>query len=520
MQTVSAAFTAEEKDEIRKIVSSTEVSWKKVYNPASVSFTIGVSLIGSPDAIASSGSVVSDWNRYIYDSESAFVTGLNYSRELQMPVGGVSKALAEVNFDNTTGRYLPDYMGGSSEFATAILPRRPVIINSGFNYDGVDTMIPQFVGITSKTPEISMRDRTAKVSGEDFLGFLANNYVDHSTMFTAQRSDQVIETILTGLGFATAQFSLDVGINTIPFGIFETGKRFLDIINDITQAEFGNFYQDEVGTLRFTNRAHWDTSPYNAIQKVITTSMVIEASVPSDDHIVNVVEINASPRAKVALAVVYNASPNLVVSPGSTNEIFISYDNPMLAITNPTAGGVNSSYLANSQSGGGGSDLTSSVSIKSISNFAQASKITFQNNGGTTAYITSLIISGRAAEIYDTVYTRKQDDSSVTAYEQRPWVYRNDYIQDRTWADGLAQLVLNDLSDPDKLQELTIRAIPELQLGDFISWQGRSWQVYGIKTDVSPSSGFVQRLKILRREIANYFIIGVSTIGGPDQIAP
>ena len=243
MQAVATGWTAEERDSTRKIVASTQVSWKKSFNSTIALFTIGVSTIGGVDTIASEGGITSDWNKYQYDDESEYLTGLSYERNLQVPIGGVAKAIAEVNLDNTNGRFTPRYMGGNSELFTAVVPRRPIIINAGFNYDGIDNQIPQFVGVTTKTPETSLRNSTTKLQADDFMGFLQNRYVDNTSMFTGLSTDAVIGNILTDLGYATAQYNLDPGISIIPFGLFEVGTRYIDIINKLVQAENGNFYR-------------------------------------------------------------------------------------------------------------------------------------------------------------------------------------------------------------------------------------------------------------------------------------
>ncbi len=513
MQTVNAAFTAEEKDEIRKIVASTLVSWKKQFDSTIRLFTIGVSTIGGYDVIASGGEVTSDWNKYYYFDESERLTALSYERQLQQPTGGVASALAEVELDNTSGRYIPYYAGGNSELFTALLPRRPIIINAGFNYDGNDEMLPQFVGITNKQPETSLRNKTTRLQANDFISFLANRYVDNSTMFTGLRSDEVIESILTQLGFATAQYRLDTGINLISFGEFNVGDKFINIINEIVQAEYGHFYQDEEGILRFENRQHWSDSPHNAIQKVIATNMVLEAKMPNADHIINVVEVKSKPRAKQPNQLVYTQQGTKEINGNQDLEIFVNFDDPMLAIDNPY-------YVANTLSDGTGTDKTSSVTLKSFSKFARACKIVLSNNYSDTVFITLLQITGRPAKITTNIYTRIQDDSSVTAYEERPEVIENNYIQSQDWANSYAQMILEDYAEPENLMDITIRAIPELQLGDLISWQGRYWRIFGIKSKIDPSAGFVQDLKLLQRNIVNYFRIGISTIGGTDRIAP
>src|SRR5262249_6887869 len=158
---------------------------------------------------------------------------------------------------------------------TAILPRRPLIINAGFNYGGVDNTIPQFVGVTDKAVKLDTRGKTADLSAVDFIGFLQNQYVDKTAMFTSERSDTVIGNLLSQAGLSTAQYELDTGINIIKFGLFETGTRFADIIHQIVQAEYGHFYQDEEGVLRFENRQHWSSYPHYNVQRVITTAQVI-----------------------------------------------------------------------------------------------------------------------------------------------------------------------------------------------------------------------------------------------------
>ena len=81
-------------------------------------------------------------------------------------------------------------------------------------------------------------------------------------------------------------------------------------------------------------------------------------------------------------------------------------------------------------------------------------------------------------------------------------------------------MIVNDFSQPENLQKITIRAIPELQLYDLISWQGRYWRLFDIKSTIEPSIGYVQELTMLQRTITTYFRIGISTIGGGDKIAP
>lgn len=517
MQSVTDAFSVEETDSVRKIAQSTQFAWKKEYNASIRIFTIGVSTIGGSDTINSSGGVNSDWNRYTYTDESEYVTRLSWERELNIPTGGLVKGLADIEVDNTSGRFNPDYLGGSSAIFTAVgLPRRPFIINAGFNYDGIDNEIPQFVGLTTKPPRINYRNKTVQFQGEDFMGFLQNQYVDDAVMFTGQRTDQVLTTMMETLGFSTSQYDFDYGVNVIGFGQWEVGDRFGDIADKMVKAENGHLYQDETGIIRFDNRQKWSMFPYFNVQRIISTGQVLSAETPNQDHLINVVEVKAKPRAKQPQQLVWKLPSYIEIDPNSTTQYFVNFNDPMLEVETPIS---TTNFIANTESDGSGADVTSSVSITSLDAFARAAKFVFTNSSSATAYITTLDIYGRPAKVAQEIYYRQQDSSSRTAYEEHIYLIENDYIQDTTWAESFSTMILRDYGEPGRLQRISIRAIPELQFGDLISWQGRYWRVYGIKSQLDPGVGFVQELDILQSTIYSYFRIGISTIGGSDQIS-
>lgn len=521
MQSVNAAFTAEARDEVRSIAQDLLVSWKAESTLGSRTFTIGVSSIGGNDIIGINPGSVGSPGIYRYFDESEYVMSLAWERGLNIPTGGLSKAYAEAELDNTSGRFTPRYMGGTSELFTSILPRRPFIINAGFDLPPEIT-VPQFSGIFDKTPEVSIRDSMVRIRGADYVDFFQNRYLDQEVMFTGLRTDEVYEDLLQSMGLATSQYDLDYGINIIPFGLFEKGTRYSSIFHQLAEAENGQFYQDEEGIFRFENRQHWDSSPYNSVQSIVLTSQVLEAEAPSDDHLINVVEIVSTIRQKQPAQTIFNLpSLSFIEVPANTTiEQFFEFQDPVLALTNPTNGGAVSFYVANSETDESGTDLTGNVTFTNLGTFAKAVKYRVSNSSTSTAYITQLVLSGRVAKHISDLYYRDSDGSSVTAFQERVLRIENDYIQNESWANSYAKMILNDYSDIENLQKIVIRALPQLQLGDLVSWQGRYWRIYDIKTKLNPGQGFVQELTMLQRTITSYFRIGISTIGGSDQIAP
>lgn len=515
MQTVNAAWTAEERDSVRTIGQSTQISWHKQNTLGNQTFTIGVSTIGGDAFIGVNAGAIGSPNNYKYFDETHYVTSLSWERGLSVPLGGLTKSLAEINLDNTSGRYTPRYMGGNSElYTSSYLPTRPVIIGAGFELQGVNITIPQFAGLTSKQAQINSRGKTVKLSAQDYVSYFENKYLDKAVMFTAQRTDQVLATLFAQAGMNTAQYDLDYGINTIPFGYFPVGSKFSEVIKKLAEAENGNVYQDEAGVFKFENRQHWDSAPYTNVQRIITTAQVVNAESPDTSHLVNIVEVSSKIRGKAQNQQLFSLSEAIALTASGDTEIFVSFDDPILSIDTPTV------WQANTLADGSGTDKTSSLTIKSISKFAQACKIVFSNSYNATAYLTSLVVTGRPAKVVRDLQYRAQDDSSVTAYQESPITIDNDYIQNDTWAMTIAQMILNTYSDPEKLQRISIRAMPELQLGDLISWQGKTWRIYDIKSILSPSEGFIQELLLLQRDVVNYFRIGLSYIGSTDRIAP
>ncbi len=514
MQTTSAAFTAEEKDTVRKIVQNLQVSWHRETTLGNRTFTIGVSLIGGNDIIGINPGAVGSPGIYKYFDESSYVMNMNWERGYNMPTGGLTKALGEAKLDNTNGRFLPRYMGGNSELFTAIQQSRPVKISAGFNYAGIDNMLPQFAGIISDQPKVDVRSKAISIKMADYVHYFQNKYLDKTTIFTGQRTDQVLDTLFSRLGMATSQYDLDPGINIIPFGIFDVGTRFSDAIAKLVEAENGHLYQNEEGVFKFENRQHWDSAPYNAVQKIITTNMVINAEAPDDSHLINIVEVKSQVRTKQPKALIFNLSSPYFLSANTTTDLYVNFDDPILEMDTPSFFEVNTATDAT------GTNITSSVNVKNVDKFAQAARITFNNTNSTGGYVTSLTLYGRPAKLTSNIYYRSQDSSSITAYDEHPLSIDNNFIQNPSWAESYAQMILNDFSNIENLQKITVRAMPDLQLGDLISWQGHYWRIFDIKTTLDPSQGFIQELLLLQRNVITYFRIGISTIGGTDRIAP
>lgn len=497
----------------RQITQSTLISWKKDFAAGITAFTIGTSLIGGRDIIGSpTEQVYAAWSKYKYFDESPYVLALAWERRLQMPLGGLSIAAAHIKLDNTSGRFLPDYMHGNSELYTAILPRRPIIINAGFHYSGIDNNYPAFVGVLDKSPQIDVKNRQLDLSALDFMSYLDNKRADNATVYTGQRFDQIFDDILHNkLGIATSQYELDQGTQVYAYAGIEANDKWSNLINSLAQSELAHIFQDESGKIKFWNKYKWNLAPYNFNSTIIYTADVLEAGSPDEDHIINVVNVSSTPYTK-ATGNLYTLATAVTLQTGN-NEVWIDFTNPVIAVTSQ-------SYTANSSSDGTGTNDTGSVSIKNSSIFNRTAKYTFTNSTGRVSYLTVFTVTGRYASPGTTINRHYEDDSSVTAYEEHILSVDNNYIQTENDASNYANYILSQLSEPENIITLTIRAKPTLKNGDLISWQGQSWRIYAIEAKIDSSAGYLQDLTLVKRTVVDYFTIGISLIGGLSLIAP
>jgi hypothetical protein len=309
---------------------------------------------------------------------------MDWERQLNMPLGGLTKAYSEVELDNTSGRYLPKYMGGSGELFTSILPKRPQIINAGFEVNGVDETIPVFAGLLNRQPVISSRNRTARIEADDYLGFFENKFVDDTAIYTGVTTDVLIEDIFSRAGMTTSQYELDEGLNEIPFTIIESGSEFSRVLNDLAISENGHIFQDEEGVFRFWNNQRFFSSPYIDVQKVIHTAQVIESESPNEDHIINVVNIDADVWQKRSNQQIFELSGAIPIQSGQDTEVFVNLEDPVLEVTSQT-------FTGNTLEDGSGAAIT--ITIKSRDVFSKAIKYVVTST--VTGFITDLIVNGR-----------------------------------------------------------------------------------------------------------------------------
>ena len=413
---------------------------------------------------------INNADSFAYFDESSRIIRIEYERTLIEPQGGTSIAICDIVLDNTDLRFTPDK---NATIGTAIRPNRPLKIFIGFNVQGQDKTIPIIEGLTLQPREDKLR-RTVTITAYDYLRWL-NEKPQETTVYTNQRSDQIIADILSRAGVGTTNYSLDQGLNTVGFAWFEKGDTAGERIRKLVEAEEGIFYQDETGILRFENRDKYSQAPHNAVVWTIESDDIIDWKQDYSSRIINRVIVKGKPRSVKGESEIWrDGLEEQVAGSGGSITIWANFEDPVSDITQPAA---TTDITAFTQTGGIGTDITADISIV-MTEFTKTAKLVITNNNASAAFINFLRLRGTPATVDYEVEEVFEDTNSISDYNENQINIDNEYIDDRTFAANIAQNIVRRHRYPTERIILTVRGIPQLQLRDRIRVYDRDILAY------------------------------------------
>lgn len=471
------------------------VAWTRVSDVSNYAM-VGTSTVGGTDIVGGEQSAdINNADTFLYFDETAKAIRIEYERTLIEPLGGTSIAMADLLLDNTDGRFSPDV---SATIGTALRPNRPIKLFIGFQVQGQEKLIPIIEGLTLAHPQEDKMRRTVKLQAYDYLRWL-NEKPQETTIYTNQRSDEIIEDILSRAGVGSSNYSLDQGLNTVGFAWFEKGQTAGDRIRALCEAEEAIFFQDEEGILHFQNRDKYSESPYNSVVWTINPDDIIDWMQDSTPAIINRMIVKAKPRTVKGEQEIWRDGVEEEIEAGQSLEIWAKFENPVSSITNPAD---NTDMTAFTATGGGGADITSDIDI-TVTSFTKDAKLVITNNNASKAYINFLRLRGTPATIDYAIEKVFQDSNSISDYNENQKTLENDFIDSETFAENIAQDVVRRHRDPKERIRLTVRGIPQLQLRDQIRVKDPDTDTYKnyrlMKIQgVLEGGGFTQKLYLRR----------------------
>lgn len=525
MQTVSSRFTQLTDGPMRPISFRVLMAFDKTYDSGIDFFEIGTSTIGGTDILKGTSSVIQEWDKYVYEDYSDRILSIEWEREAEPPTSAITLATAVITMDNHDDLFTPS--NTASPLYGNILPRRPIRINAGF---GGET-IPQFIGMTDAKPEINEKAKTAKFTAIDFLKFMMDQPLDEELMYVDMRTDEIIQALLEGGGMTTAQMDLDYGSVLIPFAYFAKGSKRGEALAEIAEAELGNVSMSEAGRATFQNRQNWAD---NTTSWTFNKQNTLERKAASISEIINVVEVYSKARAVMAKQKLWESGQAIEIPANSSIDIFPDFKDdygalPVTTMDDPVyiTSATTSLYATNELEDGSGATQNAYVSLTSSDLFSTSAKLTFANSHPTLPiFITQLEIFATPAKVQNDIYVRVEDTTSVgnrDGFEESVKKIENNFIQDATAANSIGRIITEDRGQDDDQYDLLVKAVPQLQISDVITWDEPDntddYFVTRISSTIN-TSGFRQTIRTSKRTINLYFRIGISTIGGSDKIGP
>ena len=471
--------------------------------------------------------VIQLWDAYDWGKYSNDVIKMDWSRSVQFPYN-VQSATCDVTFNNAHQKFT--YENSASPLYGQILPERPMRTYAGFTSGNMTETVPVFVGLTQGMPKYSGQDNsTATFTAMDFLSEIAKTQLGQTIMMRDARTDEVIATILDTYGLDSVMYSLDKGLNTIPFVVFESGSNAGNILSKLVQAENGSLWLDEKGIIRFSPRVA-DLGKLPVAQ--FDETNIIEIAPSRTDGIVNRVKITSDIRQVQDSQPVFAVSnengyqgsasdDEYRISANGNADVWISFENPIWqANGTPVLNGAStdSNFTAVDLSG---ATVSSGLTVSS-SLFSNSMKLTFTNANNFPVSITYLEIWGQPAKIVDSIKYDAYDEDSVDKFgEMILEITDNNYFGSFQNADEYAEDILRRRKDYSPTMTMKVKGNPALQLGDIIQvnhkYEG-TYKIIGIKSSISNSGGFQVELTVEKFEILMPFILDESQLDGTDVL--
>lgn len=392
-------------------------------------------------------------------------SGLYYLRAILTASGSMAK------FDDGQLEQAYDATEIDSEFiGDKILPERMITAEIGMGNDNVK----KFTGfIDSIVPDIA--NDIIKIHAYDMSEKLKNTKVSSELMMN-MRADELIGYLADYCGVDASKRNLEVGSHVVSYAWFAEATAWT-YMNQIAEAEGGRIFFDEQGILTFWNRDHvayQDTVPvyYFTLGKNILN---INYDV-SKSNIKNKITVNAYPKKLLDNTIIYDEEELATeIKAGETKEFWCQFSHgseasvPAMNVLPPVIG---VDIMANSASDGTGYNWSSKIEITSDYIFAESYKMNIRNNYSAPVYITQIVIEGQPIVIAKSIEVTKEDTTSQGLYGIQELIIENNFIDEESFAEDLAEIKLLTKKDARNFIEIEAIGAPHLQVGDVVSVEG------------------------------------------------
>lgn len=390
----------------------------------------------------------------VYAVEAEFVTGsftdvtsdclrMTWNRELSTHERSFATGIAQFVMQNEQKGWTPSNSAGP--YYPNLKPNRAIRIKATHSSSTYNL----FTGrIDSIKVDPAFGNRTAYIRASDRIGILKNRDIDQGFNLNYNVGSLVTD-VLSALGVSSADRTIDTLTDTLTFAWF-ADRAGVGVIDDII--EFGNYkgYVDGGGKINVKNRNfNIEGVAVGSLNEFMSLDHTLDK-----ESVFNVIRVvGESPRkAATSVGTIAWLTETLSVPASGHASFWLDYVDPVTLEQRTPANSVafpvsSTDYLMNTQSDGGGSDLTATMSVNGAL-FGTTCVFSLFNGDGNVAYITKFQVRGFSIQAQPNTAFQIEVNSSITDYDRREFTLTSPLIDNMAYAEDYATFLSNQKKDP------------------------------------------------------------------------
>lgn len=310
--------------------------------------------------------------------------------------------------------------------------------------------------------------RTVRLEVVDWMDDAARAKVSGIPVQLDKRADEIFETLIASVPFEPDALEVDESPDTYKYALDsaqDEKSTVLAELQKLAMSELALIYQKADGTLVFESRNRRAVSE-GIVDTFTDTSAISGFNAPAArDDALSRVQVITHPRKVDAAAttVLFRLDNPLQVGAHTSVTILGPYRDPdqeaaRVGGTDMVTPVATTDYLANSQSDGAGTDLTTFVTL-TVNFGGNGARVLIENNSSTAAWMTLLQLRGRGIYDYQNVVLEEEDAEAqinvgTTATADMP------YQDNAALGQEIALWLLNLYKDAEGIAESATIFVP------------------------------------------------------------
>jgi len=438
----------------------------------------------------------------------------------------------ESNSAGLLGYYSPEHANMRANFGRDTLIRLKIWFN-GIEY------IPWKGYIDDLEPEPGQfKGRSSMLSATDYMQRLASTKLNLLAVQQDQRSDQIIQTVLTAMATAPTTTTLETDTFTLPFALSaEEDERTtpMGVIQKVCQTVLGYFFLKQNDEVVFqTERARAAKTSQVTLTDTMTT---MKSSRPTDRMKNRIVgKVHPVRVDDDATTLIYENDNNISVAGGETETFTFRFKDPANKATRISALNVTSTAVANTNfrasrfESGNKDDANGDLTI-AITNGGNSTDWEIENTTGHWIHINMVNIFGQGIYYYNPVDVVAETGAAdrETNYD---FYYLSSQVQARNFLVRLLDRASSETPDIESISfyadanTTLMAAALDLDIGDRVTLSETATGIGGQYT-INKVTLVIETDETLRCEwglepadTKSYFILDSSLLDGPDVLSP